>query len=168
MVKTIIEFLRVLAWPVVALVFFFAARRPLSALISGLRLRSAPTPWGSFEFGPSLLDKERVTDSADPAENLYWLGHDLMWTVDVTLRGAGRKFILHGLGHSLQNLRAVGLSDTPQEEILTKLQDKVSRMLDTELDESLRNSLVREVQAVQQDVGRLAATQKGDSTPSRH
>jgi hypothetical protein len=45
--------------------------------------------------------------------NLYWLGHDIMFTFDVLLRAGERQFIVHGLKQVLHHLRELGLGDTP-------------------------------------------------------
>lgn len=165
------ELLRILVWPAVALVMFLAARKPLSKLIEGLKPTRAVTPVGTFEFGSSQLESttetpspelsSRLADNQRP-ENVYWLGHDLMWTIDVTLRGANRDVVVHGLTQSLHNLRSVGLANTPQEIILSKLLARTSEALEDELDESFRTLLAREVGSVVLSVGRIVRAAQDD------
>lgn len=162
--KTAIEFLEVLAWPLIALFMFLAVRQPLSKLISGLRPKRASTPWGTYEFDtlvPGGAAPAGPPDLAgrlqrDKTGNLYWLGHDLMWTKDAILRGAPRQLIVHGLKKSLQNLRSVGLANTPQEAILVKLLERASGALEAELDRDLRASIASEIGHVTLSAGQIA------------
>jgi len=163
--------LRILVWPAVALVMFFAARKPLSKLIEGLRPSRAVTPVGTFEFGASQLESNAEASSPELSSrlentprpgNVYWLGHDLMWTIDVTLRGANRDTVVHGLTQSLHHLRSVGLANTPQEGILSKLLARTSEALENELDESFRMALARDVGSVVLSVGRIARAAQDD------
>jgi hypothetical protein len=47
--------------------------------------------------------------------NLYWLGHDIMWTADVLLRKSPSEHVLIGLAQARHHLVIVGLGETPIE-----------------------------------------------------
>jgi hypothetical protein len=49
--------------------------------------------------------------------NIYWLGHDLMWTADVLLRGGSSKDVLIGLDQAQHHLGQVGLEQPQSSEI---------------------------------------------------
>jgi hypothetical protein len=88
--------------------------------------------------------------------NLFWIGHDLMWTVDVTLRGGPRNSIVHGLRQSRHHLRSLGLAGTPIESRLGQLESQVRGSLNQDWTASQRNVLSNDLTQIIRDIGDLA------------
>jgi hypothetical protein len=57
--------------------------------------------------------------------NLFWLGHDLMWTADTLLRQGPTEHVVIGLDQAIHHLIRVGLGDTAVERDLQALRAEV-------------------------------------------
>ncbi|MCK4391983.1 hypothetical protein KAX17_03675, partial [Candidatus Bipolaricaulota bacterium] len=88
--------------------------------------------------------------------NTFWLGHDMMWTVDVLLRGASKKDIQHGLRCCLTHLRAVGLGDSVQYNSIRQYLDEVTSKSEGDLDRNTRLSFAQRTYNVLLEVGKKA------------
>ena len=91
--------------------------------------------------------------------DLYWLGHDLMWTLDVMLRGADKPEILHGIRQSIHHARELALTVCAQR--LEKLHDAVNSAPES-LTTSHRDEFGIELRRITDQFGAIAeAAQPG-------
>lgn len=181
------EMLQVLVWPFVVLlvgvIFLFLFKKDISNLLS--RMRKAKWPGGtetSFNYGDAEIDKsekkedkDKVVDSTPLSRyagmrwsnsgNVFWLGHDLMWTIDVIVRGAPRETIVHGLRQSLHHISSIGFMATPIESRLRSLLENADRTLQTDWTPAERNNYADEVGAIIGYIGKLAESNQSDYQP---
>lgn len=119
------ELIKVVVWPLTTIIVICCMavflRRELRSLLP--RMVSARLPGGTeLSFGNAEVDKNSQTHKPINAEeasqsvswrkvgNLYWLGHDLMWSIDVTLREAPGSDILYGIRQCMHHATELGLS----------------------------------------------------------
>jgi hypothetical protein len=100
------------------------------------------------------------TLNAQATGNLYWLGHDLMWTADTILRQGPPEHVRIGIDQALHHLVHVGLGRTPIEEKLRSLRDVV-RASD-ELSPSLRDEYARQIGSLIDQIGATAESAQAD------
>ncbi len=123
--------------------------------------RDLALPWGesAFDMRNSLASPpEKATlipsylvNSA--TGNLYWLGHDLMWTADTLLRQGPAEQVIIGLDQALHHLVHVGLGETPFELDLQALRAQIQSS--KELSASLRDEYANKIGAI---IDRIGAT----------
>jgi len=179
------EILKVLVWPFVVLIigilFLVLFKKDISNLLS--RMRKAKWPGGtetSFNYGDAGIDKVdkkdgTVIDNTPPSRyagmkwgnsgNVFWLGHDLMWTIDVIIRGAPRETIVHGLKQSLHHVSSLGFMSTPIESRLRSLLENADKTLQTDWTSDERNRYADEVAAIVEYIGKLAESNQSDFRP---
>lgn len=71
-------------------------------------------------YGQAAMDRQKLpappthSHALDPTAtaNLYWLGHDLMWSADTLLRQGPTANVLIGLDQALHHLHQIGLADS--------------------------------------------------------
>jgi hypothetical protein len=73
----------------------------------------AETEAEGLEAQPEAEPSEDERIRWENSGNLFWLGRDLMWTLDVLLRGAPGDQIRHGLRQSLHHVRSMGFAKSP-------------------------------------------------------
>jgi hypothetical protein len=145
------------------------------------RLHTAKLPGGTeatFEYGKTSVDQsdqstpsktmlaEILTDKKTQPDkirwnnigNVYWLGHDLMWTIDVILRNAPRETIIHGLRQSLHHAQCLGFTDMPLESRLARLESDANRSLQQDWTAEKRILLAKELASIRDEAGRLASS----------
>jgi hypothetical protein len=142
-----------LTWPLTAVVLAFLLRRQILALLD--RLKSARFPGGiGFELFPLPHEEgaSRITAEThggdvnrDKIEAIYWLGHDLMWTVDVLLRGGPGSYVTHGLRQSCKHIRTLGLQDSRQGQAVLQLLDKAEGRLESAWTTVDREALAKDI-----------------------
>lgn len=162
-----------LAWPAVVLIllviFFLLFRAEIRQLLD--RTRTAKLPWGStFDFEDPRVSPEETGPFGDIVKwgnsgNLFWLGHDLMWTVDVLLRNAPRQQIARGLRQSLHHIGALGLTDSAMMTRLDRLKEEAERSLEREWTPQRRQEYAREVYSILGGVAKLAEANQPDFDP---
>lgn len=128
--------IEVLIWPTIVLIlarplmkgdFAGSVLRALRGRIQSFKAGPAGIEAAFFQYGSSVVDDARPepqlekqpparvegggTPRWDKSGNVYWLGHDIMWTVDMLLRGAPRSIIQHGLGVTGAHLSSLGLEN---------------------------------------------------------
>jgi len=146
----------------------------------------AELPGSAFEFGDASIDKpvqqpspEPETESAAKAKqpkgdsikwgktgNLFWAGNDLMWTIDVLLRGAPRERIARGLKQSLHHVSSLGFVGTPIESRLARLKAEADSTLQKDWTPSRRNEYARELFSLITDIGQRASANQVDYEPT--
>jgi len=181
------EILKVIAWPFVALVIgilvLFLFKKDIRNLLN--RLKTAKWPGGtetSFNYGDADVDKPAkkekggvVIDNTPSSRymgvkwnnsgNVFWLGHDLVWTIDVIIRGAPRDRIVHGLRQSLHHIRSLGFTATPIESRLNRLMDNAEKSLEADWTPAERNKYADEVATIIEYIGKLAEGNQTDFKP---
>jgi len=173
-----------LCWPLLVLVFVWLFKNDIRGLVK--RLVKAELPGSAFEFGDASIDKpvqqpspEPKTESVAKAKqpkrdsirwgnsgNLFWAGHDLMWTIDVLLRGAPREKIAYGLKQSLHHVSSLGLVGPPIESRLARLKAEADSTLQKDWTPSLRNEYARELTSLINDIGKRADANQVDYEPT--
>jgi len=176
-----------LAWPLVVLVFVILCRNQIRGLLE--RLEKAKLPGGteaSFRYGEASIDTlpqqlypgaetEPVTKAQQPtgdsikwsnSGNLFWVGYDLMWTIDMLLRGAPRERIVRGLRHFLHHVRSLGFTNPPIESKLAKLKADAENTLQKDWTPSLRDYYARELGSIGHHIGKLAEKNQSDYEPN--
>jgi hypothetical protein len=101
-----------------------------------------------------------VTLNARAMGNLYWVGHDLMWTADTLLRQGPPEHVRIGIDQALHHLTHVGLGRTPIEEKLRSLH-VVVRSSD-ELSPSLRDECASQIGSIIDQIGATAERAQAD------
>lgn len=164
-----VALLEVLVWPVllffVALLFYQPLKDLLGRLtkllikVCGLEATfldpHEPPSEKPLEQGRSLHISDSSAMLFDPNKpaSAFWLGSDLMWTIDVILRGAPKGLILRGLKHSLHHFSSLGLIKEPDGVLLTKLIREMDEMRDKDINTQVRNDYAKDLNQV---IGRTA------------
>lgn len=167
----IADFIKTLAWPVTVLSLVWILRHQMRSVIG--RLESAKLPGGTeVSFGKASIDKSKdrpiLMDGPTTTNlqswtrtgNIYWLGHDVMYTIDVILRNAPGSTIMHGLGQSLHHLNQLGLTDQTSGIQLKRLYEKASKVLESEWTSELRNQYSIDLKTISDQIGALAESQQ--------
>lgn len=92
--------------------------------------------------------------------NLYWLGHDLMWTADTLLRQGPTQDVVIGLDQALHHLAHVGLGETPVERDLQILRAQIHFAKD--LPASARDESASLIGSIIDRIGATFETAQGD------
>lgn len=172
-----------LAWPVFAILCMFLFNTEIRQLLR--RLQTAKLPGGTeatFKYGDAPSDKssqrplteERAKEASatdrtlqaqikwNKTGNLYWLGHDLMWTIDAALRDAPREIIIYGLRQSLHHAHSLGLINTPIESRLARLKANADASLQHDWTSEKRTQLASELAALRDEIGDLISGHQPD------
>ena len=171
MLEPIVRLISAVAWPVTTLLVAWLLRREIRAAFG--RIERAKLPGGAeLSFGKSKADHAPEREKSQPEKviigeglwmkvgNVYWLGHDIMWTIDVVLRGAKRETISHGLKQSLHHLNELELGDTIYGERLRRLHERAARSLESDWSAPLREDLALELRQLSDELGAIAAMQQ--------
>lgn len=92
--------------------------------------------------------------------NLYWLGHDLMWTADTLLRRGPSEHVVIGIEQALHHLDHVGLGATPIEGKLRSLHEVVQTS--EALSSSLRDEYASQIGSIIDQIGAAAEAAQAD------
>jgi hypothetical protein len=173
-------------WPLVVLLLVFYFRKAINERLANVR----EMDWKNkvIRFGDARTDGDESTanrpnrlttalpENQLPASaeavspggikwgntgNLYWLGHDLMWTMQIALRGAPKADLLRGLRQSYYQLSHLGVTGN-HEVTLKALLDQVEAMPESSLDRSWRNGFSGKVSSFIDEVGKLATKNQPD------
>lgn len=120
-----------IAWPAMVLILFLIFKKELRSLIQ--RIEKAKLPGGSevVLYGESKIDNG-VLPKQDPISNsgelktdeqnskirwqnsgdLFWLGHDLTWAIDILLRGGTQEKIMVGLNQAHFHAKTMGFPES--------------------------------------------------------
>jgi len=165
-----------LAWPAVVLVsvtvFLFLFRQQIGTRITAVR-KVALGKDRVFDFGeagvdnperPIKLPTVQVRDRINwqNTGNLYWIGHDLMWTMQMCLRGAPAARILYGIKHSLYHLRSLNLMTTEIGHFASTLLGEAQPLPDEKWDREARARFANKIELLINAVGKLAGGNQPD------
>ena len=92
--------------------------------------------------------------------NIHWLGHDLIWTSQVALRGAPKPELLRGLDGARYHLTHLGLA--AQEPILNSLINEAQTMPETAMSREWRNGFSGKISRLVTEVGKLVTKNQPD------
>jgi hypothetical protein len=111
---------------------------------------------------PSSKESATLLDTlkSGATGNLFWLGHDLMWTADVLLRKGPSEQVLIGLAQARHNLVQVGLGETPIDHEIRGLRELIQQRV--ELSPSLRDEYASQLGSIIDRIGMTAETAQAD------
>lgn len=162
------ELFHIVIWPatvlVIVLVVLLGFRNELRRLFT--RMAVARLPGGTeLTFGNSKVDRpveklapttaeEKVHVDWTKHANLFWLAHDLMWSIDVILRGGEKSKILHGLVQSKHHASELGLAVSARR--LGKLHNYVVALRDEDVTVEEREKIGLELRRITDQLGAIA------------
>jgi hypothetical protein len=180
-----------LVWPLTFLLVaaWLLRRHSAGALLGELKgriqsLKAGPSGFEAsfFEYGRSEIDSVGVGAPLDPdtptpqapqaatsrwdrVGNLFWLANDLMWVVDVTLRGASPKVIATGLRSTLHHLTELNLATDIAGQFM---RDQIAALdaVHGGLGYDRRTTLATQLLRMTDRLGRFAVAQQKDHRPS--
>lgn len=123
LLKTILDssLLSNLLWVLLIIVVLLVFKKQLVDLFE--RLKEAEWAGSKVKFDQPKISFLQQPQKASKENSIFWLGHDMMWTMDVIMRGAGNDYILHGLRQSIFHAKTCGLDE--QAETLDKLRQNI-------------------------------------------
>jgi hypothetical protein len=98
--------------------------------------------------------------------NIFWLGHDLMWTADVLLRKGPSEQVLIGLDQARHHLVEAKLEKTPMKDELRVLDELIRQS--GELSPSLRDECARQLGSIIDRIGMIAEAAQADFVRPPH
>ena len=160
----ITELITALSLPITAALLWFIFRRHITSLkLPGGTQIDFKQTGKDMRYTPAMERlKTHLYARWENTGSIYWLGHDLMWTMQITLRGAGKNDIMFGLRQSLHHLRAVELADKMPEHRLSQMIAYVDGQLEAGFIDDLRVKLARDIDHVLDEIGAyMEANQTG-------
>ena len=124
-------------------------------------------------YGNSGFDKQKLQTHSQQVSvssshlktsatgNIYWLGHDLMWTADTLLRNGPKENVLTGLAQARHHLEHVGLGETFFEHEINNLQELIKQS--EELSPSFRDACASQLGVI---IDRVGITAEDATQPS--
>jgi hypothetical protein len=150
-----------LAWPITVLVLVLLLRTQIAAVLT--RLTEAEVAGAKLRFGKAAADRPRGKEvplagsypvvAASKTGSIYWLGHDIMWVVDVLLRGAPVDYVRHGLVQISHHVREIGLGDTRYAEVARAILDATSPGAQVELTVEVRSAYALQLSRLVDQIG---------------
>jgi hypothetical protein len=179
-----IQVLNAVAWPVTVLIVVLIFVRPLKAVLSRVNSAKFRGLEATFEYGQASADQTPTSEesglpSGPSAEgsgalvrergldftrvgDTFWLGHDLMWTIDILLRGAQARDIRWGLALALHHAQAVGFRGDGVEIALERLSSLSRALHDDDWNAKRRNEFAVELRNITNRIGGVAkVSQRG-------
>ena len=105
-----------------------------------------------------LLNRIKWNNSA----NLFWLSHDLVWTMQAALRGASKTTIEHGLNHCSYHSWKLSLHASHPGRHIDKLAEDVAKLNEDDLDREWRKSFVQGMNNMIVDIGSIMMVHQPD------
>jgi hypothetical protein len=96
--------------------------------------------------------------------NVFWLGHDLPWTINLINTGVGTDEVILVLNKSLHHLREIGHTGRYEEAKLSQLIEELS-LLKSEFSQDMRNRCTYELRGIITRLGFIAESQQPDFRP---
>ncbi len=96
------------------------------------------------------------------AASLFWLGHDLSWTVQTVRSAAPKERIIHGLTQSYHQLSQLGLADSFSGKLLSSLRSQAESTPEAAFSQQWRDDFAGKLASVIRDVSDLARSQQPD------
>lgn len=171
--ELVVDIIGHVAWPVTVMValfsFLFMFKEQIKEVLG--RIRSAKFPGGAEVMFSDLstaqrdeiakvVEPDRGSGNWTKAGNIYWLGHDLMWTMDVLLRNAPKQYIVHGLRQSLYHLTAIDLEETRFGTSISQLLDSASKSMESDWTDERREQAATDLRTLTDELGTLATLEQ--------
>ena len=172
--KAALDFLSNISWQLVAvfaLIFLRTEIRQAFARLKGAKLPGKTElifgdlsePDLKIDESPSKVDG--ATGKWDKIANLYWLGSDISWTINIVMIGDGKKRILHGLTQTIHHLEQVDLGENRIKDQLKRLNKKVQDALESDLTPENRRLLTKDLNSIKLEIGHYIAAAQKDFVP---
>jgi len=94
----------------------------------------------------------------DKYGNIFWVGHDLLWTVAQLLSNGPREKILEGLFQSKHHLNEVRFVETSQKSRLDRVYQEAMHSLASDWTTERRGQVAQEVQSIARELGGIIST----------
>jgi hypothetical protein len=120
---------------------------------------------GSFGTEIVIEPEKREAVAWEKPATLFWVGHDLMWTIDAVLRGAFGEPISRGLKRVLAHVQQLGLAGTDMEERLERALEDAENAREMDWTTLQRNILARDLTRVIEAIGSMAEERQPDFDP---
>ncbi len=179
LLKIVASILAEVAWPFTAIVITFLLKSEIRTILT--RIESAKLPGGTefklMKFGDSRIDnpdnvahakieksvdENKINAKWENVANIFWLGNDLMWTIDALLRNADKRFIIHGLRQASHHLQEIKLTDSQYEEKMLRLLEKSDNTLESDWTVSKRELLAQDIQSLINELGEVSSLKQGN------
>ena len=137
---------------------------------------SAKFPGGwELSFGKSKIDLPSTQRNppesgnvgsltSDKVADIFWLGYDVMWSVDATLRGADKSRILHGVRQSIHHASEVGLAGMAEQ--LGEIYETISAAKEAEISAEWRDQLAIKLNRIADQIGAITEKYQNDFRPN--
>lgn len=179
------EWVNHLVWPLTVLLLVWFLRKEIRLALG--RLEAAKLGGAELSFGKVAIDRPQSQESAALAPpvapqfhasktgSIFWLGHDIMWTIDALLRGANTDAITYGLRQSLHHLTELGLDTSSLAQTLEHLFAQAQKLPAAAWTPAERESFALELDRLADQLGGIAAANQpgfraypvSDPQPSR-
>src|SRR5437016_3964560 len=117
-------------WPLVVLIFLFLFRRQIGELISNIRRIKTPGVdvelASNADLTPNIQIEPSHHISWNNTGNLFWLGHDLMWTIHMCRCDEPPEKIIRGLTQINYHLDCLDLHARKSNELLIEAQSTIN------------------------------------------
>ena len=171
----LILIIRIIVWPLMFLIlgalFMLLFKKSIANRLKQLKTINAKKLVLGFEepiidisTQQDLIAKKVEPTSKIPKDDikwnksgaLYWLGSDLVCTIDVISRGASRDTIIHGLRQSLLHLQEVGFAGSHMESSLKQMINDAKNLREKDWHQVRRNWATLQLTQIRNDIGKLA------------
>jgi hypothetical protein len=155
-----LEIIKTFSIPIIVLVMFLILKKEINSITfpGGAKL-DFYTMKQQVVTSPS---QERILKYLEAkwenTGNIYWLGHDLAWTMQVNLRGAKQSTLIRMMEQSLHHLRSIDLKDKRIEEQLVDLLENLKKINEQDLLWDKRNQISKKLDIIIDDIGKYMET----------
>ena len=177
--ESLASVLGAIAWPLVVTGALLAFRKDLRDLLKrkirvgpGLHLELRDEILGKSdrdvrtgEAGSRSLSHGGSQWKSKNTGNLYWLGHDIMLTVDILLRDGARDDIVYGLRQALHHAASLELAGTTAGGRLKRLKENAERSVAADWNDDKRRTYAGDLLSIRKEFGAIAESQQPDFTP---
>lgn len=165
----LLEFLIGISWPAYALFATIYLRTTIETLAKRLTERISKSDIGSasfefYEFQNKDQVARDVTASGEWSKpgNLFWMVSDSRHTVDALRTGKPVGAVLHGLKQTIHHTKELNLGDSSFLKKLIKIEEKITGLLESDLNAAMRESIIRDLSSIRHDLGKyITSSQDG-------
>ncbi|MCX6120968.1 MAG: hypothetical protein NTX44_05070 [Ignavibacteriales bacterium] len=172
----ILTFIKDISWPLVIFIIFLYLKKDISVFLATVREKLTSATIGNVQFDLSNKSKPAnlsIPDSTIPDKpanwqnvaNIFWVGHDLMWTIDVIFRNGNKEFIARGLKQSLHHLSCIFSSDHPTIVKMKQIVSKLNTTLESDFDVNKRMQFASDVGSILSEFGSIVGKHQPNFQP---
>ena len=158
------NFIKDISWQIIVITIVFLLRKEFRQIF--VRLQQAKIPGaGDYTFyqpessfvpkEKKSVDKQKIKVQWANVANIYWVGYDIMFTMDALLRNGSKKHIIYGLTQVLHHVKELDFSDEEPEIFAEQILAKVKASLESELDVTTRRNIAGDVATLRDQIGVL-------------